>query len=161
VAELRESVEVPVDAATVWRALTDWERQGEWMLITRVTTTAQDGQGVGGGIEGWTGIGPVGFRDSMVIRTWDPPRRCIVRHSGWPVRGAGIFEIEPLGPSRARFTWGEVLDLPFGLLGRLGFALLRPGVAWGVRLSLRRFASWVPQWAAANPANPADRPSAP
>jgi hypothetical protein len=85
------------------------------------------------------------------VRTWDPPRRCIVRHTGRVVRGAGVFEVEPLGPDHSRFSWGEILELPLGTLGRVGFPLVRPVVAWGLRASLRRFASWVPRWAAAHP----------
>jgi hypothetical protein len=148
VAELRESVEIAASAEAVWRALTDWDRQGEWMLLTRVRATARGGQGVGAGIEGFTGFGRVGVRDTMVVRTWDPPRRCIVRHTGRVVRGAGVFEVESLAPGRSRFVWGEILDLPLGAVGRWGFLLVRPAFAWGVRLSLRRFAAWVPRVAA-------------
>lgn len=150
-AELRESIEVPASADVVWRAFTDWEGQGAWMLLTRVRSTTAEREGVGAGIEGVTGVGPVGIRDPMIVRTWDPPRRCIVRHTGRVVRGAGIFEVEPMGPDSSRFSWGEVLELPLGALGRLGFPLVRPFAAWGLRASLRRFASWVPRWAAAHP----------
>ncbi|RZS87251.1 polyketide cyclase/dehydrase/lipid transport protein [Motilibacter rhizosphaerae] len=142
-ATVRDSVEVPASADRVWAVLTDWERQGDWMLLTRVRATAQDGQGVGGGIEGWTGVGPVGVLDTMVIRTWEPPRRCVVAHTGKVVRGSGIFEVEPLGPARSRFTWVEELDLPLGAFGRAGWVLARPVFLLGVRWSLRRFVARV------------------
>jgi hypothetical protein len=145
--ELRESIEVPASAEVVWRAFTDWERQGDWMLLTRVRSTTAEREGPGAGIEGITGVGPLVVRDPMVVRTWDPPRRCIVRHTGRVVRGAGVFEVEPLGPESSLFTWGEVLEIPLGALGRAGFPLVRPAVSWGLRVSLRRFASWVPRWA--------------
>ncbi len=36
-------------------------------------------------------------------------------------------------------SWTELLDLPLGRLGELGWRLLRPALAAGVRLCLRRF----------------------
>ena len=41
------------------------------------------------------------------------------------------------------FVWREDLELPLGALGRLGWPLVRPVFAYGVQLSLRRFARWV------------------
>jgi hypothetical protein len=113
------------------------------MLGTRVWPTAQDGQGVGGGIEAFTGVGPLGVLDRMQITLWEPPRRCHVLHLGRVVRGTGAFEVEPLPGGRSRFVWREDLDLPLGLLGRLGWPLVRPAFAFGVQLSLKRFARWV------------------
>jgi polyketide cyclase/dehydrase/lipid transport protein len=135
-----ESVLVGASAEDVWDLLVDWERQQEWMLGTRVRGTRQGGRGVGGGIEGFTGIGRVGFLDTMDITVWEPPVRCVVRHTGRVVRGAGAFEIEPLGPHRSRFVWSEWLDLPFGALGTRAWPLVRPAVRLGARMSLRRFA---------------------
>ena len=99
--------------------------------------------GVGGGIEAFTGVGPLGFLDTMVITRWDPPYACHVRHTGRLVRGTGTFEVREDGPRASTFVWGEQLDLPLGLLGRAGFALLRPLFVAGLRLSLRRFGRWV------------------
>jgi hypothetical protein len=48
--------------------------------------------------------------------------------------------VQPLGPDRSRFVWSEVVDLPFGVIGRLGWLLTKPLVALGVRYSLRRLA---------------------
>ena len=144
------TVDVDAPVERTWAGATDWAGQGEWMLGTRVRPTAQGGQGVGGGIEAFTGVGPLGFLDRMSITLWEPPRRCHVLHLGRVVRGTGAFEVEPLPGDRSRFVWREDLDLPLGLLGRLGWPLVRPVFAAGVQLSLRRFARWVE----------ADRPSA-
>lgn len=133
-----ESVEVDVAPQVLWDTLVHWERQGEWMLLTRVRPTRDGGQGVGAGIEGWTGVGPLGLRDPMTVRVWEPPHRCVMRHEGRLVRGAGAFEITDLGGGRSRFTWAEYLDLPFGPLGRLAWPLARPLTRAGVRTSLRR-----------------------
>ncbi len=145
------TVDVDAPVEQTWAGATDWAGQGEWMLGTQVRPTAQGGQGVGGGIEAFTGVGPLGVLDRMEITLWEPPRRCHVRHLGRVVRGTGAFEVEPLAGDRSRFVWREDLDLPLGVLGRLGWPLVRPAFAFGVRLSLRRFARWVE----------AGRPSAP
>ncbi len=139
--ELRVPVNAP--AAEVWSAAVDWDAQGTWMLGTTVRGTAQRGVGVGGGIEAFTGIGPLGFLDTMLITRWEPPRRCSVQHTGRIVRGTGDFVVVEQGPAASVFVWREDLDLPLGVLGRLGWPLVRPLFAAGVRLSLRRFARWV------------------
>jgi len=143
----RIAVDVMVDAPPqlVWDAITDWPRQSEWMLGTTVRATDLGGVGVGGGIEAFTGAGKAGFLDTMVITEWDPPRRCVVRHTGAVVKGLGIFEVVALPGNRSRFVWAEELDLPLGVLGRLGWPLVRPGFAWGVRRSLQKLARDIEQ----------------
>jgi uncharacterized protein YndB with AHSA1/START domain len=136
------SVDVDAPVAQTWAGAVDWAGQGEWMLGTRVRPTRQDGRGVGGRIEAFTGIGRVGFVDPMEITRWEPPHRCDVLHTGRVVRGTGTFEVQPRGEG-SRFVWREDLELPLGLLGRLGWPLVRPLFSYGVRLSLRRFARWV------------------
>jgi hypothetical protein len=137
------TVDVDAPVEQTWAGVTDWAGQSEWMFGTRVWPTVQGGQGVGGGIEAFTGVGPLGFLDRMEITLWEPPRRCHVLHLGRVVRGTGAFEVEPLPGDRSRFVWREDLDLPLGLLGRLGWPLVRPVAAWGLQRSLRRFARWV------------------
>ena len=133
---LRVDVAAPVEAT--WAAATDWDRQGEWMLGTRVRGTERCGRGVGGGIRAVTGVGPVGFVDTMVITEWDPPRVCRVLHTGRVVRGTATFEVEER-PGGSTFVWSERLELPLGRLGRLGWRLVGPAFVWGVRRSLRTF----------------------
>jgi carbon monoxide dehydrogenase subunit G len=147
VPELTETVDVDAPPGRVWAALTDWVRQGEWMLGTDVRTVGGPAQGVGGRIEARTGVPTrrgrhLGFLDSMVITRWEPPHRVDVRHTGRVVRGTGIFEVRPRGAG-STFVWTEGLDLPLGALGRLGWPLVRPVMAAGVRLSLRRFARFA------------------
>ncbi|MCF6509611.1 SRPBCC family protein [Blastococcus sp. MG754426] len=145
--ELVERVEVAAPPERVWAALTDWTRQGEWMLATDVETVGGPAQGVGGRLAARTGL-PVpgrprlGFLDTMVITAWEPPRRVEVLHTGRLVRGPGIFEIEPRG-EQSTFVWTERLDLPFGVLGRVGWVLARPFALLGIRWSLKRFAAFA------------------
>lgn len=137
--ELSEPVDVAAPAEVVWQTVTDWASQGEWMLGTRVRPTGGgDGRRLGATLEAVTGIGPVGVTDRMEIVEWTPPRRCVVRHLGRVVRGEGVFEVLPLGPERARFRWSELLDLPLGRLGALGWPLVRPAFRAGMAFSLRR-----------------------
>ena len=143
--EVRLEVVVEAPVEQTWAAAVDWDRQDEWMLGTRVRGTAQDGVGVGGGIEAFTGVGRLGFLDTMEITAWEPPYRCAVLHTGRVVRGTGLFEVRELGEDRSVFVWSEQLELPLGALGRLGWPVVRPLFLAGVRRSLDRFALWVPR----------------
>lgn len=134
---LTVDVDAPVDAT--WKAAVDWERQGEWVLGTTVRGTAQ---AVGEPLEAFTGVGRLGFLDTMVITVWDPPHRCEVLHTGRVVRGTGLFEVQERDGG-SRFVWEETLELPLGVLGRLGWPLVRPLFAAGVRSSLKKFARLV------------------
>ncbi len=136
-------VDVPADAERTWAHAVDWDHQGEWMLGTRVRGTVQDGRGVGGGIEAITGLGRFGVTDTMTITGWVPPLVCEVLHTGRVVRGTGRFAVEDRGGGTSRFHWREDLDLPLGLVGRIGWLVVRPLFRFGVQLSLNRFASWV------------------
>jgi hypothetical protein len=136
-------VDVDAPVEPTWAAAIDWARQGEWMLGTRVRPTVNDGRGVGGRLEAFSGIGAVGFLDPMEITLWQPPRACHVRHLGRVVRGTGAFEVEPRGDARSRFHWREDLELPLGIVGRIGWLLVGPLFTYGVQLSLNRFARHV------------------
>ncbi|MGH3770781.1 MAG: SRPBCC family protein, partial [Pseudonocardiaceae bacterium] len=65
-----------------------------------------------------------------------------MRHLGRVVRGTGIFAVVPRGRDAATFEWTEQLELPLGVLGRLGWPVVRPVFGWGLRLSLDRFAGF-------------------
>lgn len=143
-AVVRESIELPAAPEVVWDLLVDWPRQGEWMPGTVVRPLDPGGgTGVGGRIEGWSGVGPFGVRDPMEIRVWQPPRLVVMRHLGRVVRGAGAFELEETGPGRCRFAWSEWLELPGGALGRAAWPVVRPVARALTRLSLRRLAALV------------------
>jgi hypothetical protein len=142
--EIVLSVDVAAPADEVWAAVTDWPGQGDWMLGTSVRGTVADGRGVGGGIEAFTGVGRLGFLDTMTITRWDPPYRCEVEHHGRVVRGSAVFEVVHLDADHSRFVWAEWLTPPLGLVGVIGFALVRPLAVVGIRSSLARLARWAP-----------------
>ncbi len=136
-------VTVPASPQQVWDVAMDWSRQHEWMLGTDV----RGGTGVGAQVEARTGLGPAGFTDTMVITEWDPPRRCVVRHTGQVLRGEGVFEVVERAPG-SEFRWTERLDLPLASAGALGRfvvmpaarILVAPPTRIGLASSLRRFA---------------------
>ena len=135
--ELSLTVDVDAPAPATWEALVDWERQSTWIPLTTVRTTPD------GGVEAYTGLGPIGFLDTMTIDSWDPPRRCVVRHTGRVVRGAGAFEVVAVDDGSCRVVWTEWLELPGGLAGQLAWALSAPLAAASIRAALRRFAASV------------------
>ena len=134
-------IAAPVEA--VFDAFTQWANQGEWMLGTRVEIRAGDCRSVDSELAAWTGLGPAGFWDTMTITRWDPPYRVDVLHTGSLVRGPGSMEVVALPDGRSRFVWSEDLDLPLGLLGRIGWPLAKPAFVAGVKRSLRSFARLV------------------
>ncbi|HUZ55241.1 MAG TPA: SRPBCC family protein [Streptosporangiaceae bacterium] len=142
-------VTIDADPERVWELAFDWSRQHEWIWATRTS----GGHGLGAGVTGRTGIGPVGITDTMEITEWDPPRRCTVTHTGNIVRGEGIFEVLPRG-SRSEFRWTERILLPAPLLdlvpaaaqptfARVACALLAPLARAGLGSSLLRFGRLV------------------
>jgi hypothetical protein len=143
VAEIVLASLVDASVESTWAAVTDWERQGEWMLGTSVRVLSDSPSGEGARLEARTGAGPLAVVDTMRITAWEPPHRCQVEHLGRIVRGSAAFEVEQVADGRSRILWSEWLDLPLGLAGQYGFMLGRPLFEAGVRLSLQRFARWV------------------
>ncbi len=133
---VHSSADVQATAERVWDVLVDWSRHGEWVPFT----SAEGGAAVGETVEARTGVGPAGFLDTMEITEWEPPYRVAVRHTGWPVRGEGRFDLIDLSGGRCRVTWSELVDLPLGPLGRVGWVGAGPLTQVMLRTALRRLA---------------------
>ena len=69
--------------------------------------------------------GPLAFVDPMVVTEWEPPNRCVLRHTGSLVRGDGVFEVFALPRGRSRFAH-------FCWYHSLTIVLVISGVAWAV-----------------------------
>jgi len=129
---IQREVALDVPAEVAWDFVTDWPRQGEWVPHTRVEHVDLDDRvhAVGGRIRAWSGLGPVGFWDTMTITSWeqrpDGGGHCEVLHTGSVVRGEGEFEVVAEGENRSRFLWKETVVVPFGRVGALGFRAGRP-----------------------------------
>ena len=143
--DLVQRIDVDAPPERVWALLTDWERQGEWMLLTDVRTVGDAAQRLHGRLAARTGLPLPGGRrlgvlDTMIITKWEPPRLVEVQHTGRIVRGPGTFEVQPRG-EHSTVVCTEVWYLPYGYLGVAGWFLARPLVVRGLRTSLRRLAA--------------------
>ncbi len=82
--ELTVRIEVDAPVADVFAAATDWPRQSDWIALTTVRVVRGDGRAPGSVVDAFTGVGPVGFLDTMEIVRFEPGRRVDVVHSaGW------------------------------------------------------------------------------
>ncbi len=131
-------------ADEVFAAMVDLRSQERWILATKLF--ALDGPtpvpDVGSKIAAFTSVFGFGFLDLMTVTEYQPGRLWRTRHTGAVVRGEGIFAVQPAG-SGCRAVWIEDVDVPFGVIGRAGFALVKPVVAAALRASLRRLVSGV------------------
>ena len=140
-AELTLTVDVDAPAEVVWEVVTDYERAPMFTRDLQVSRIlGRNGDTVRVLQKAQVRYGPLAVTDTMVITEWEPPTRCVVHHTGAVIRGDGIFEVTALGPQRARFLWSELLDLPFGVVGRVGWPIARPLLRVGVARSLRAMA---------------------
>ena len=137
-------VKAPIDL--VFERLTDWQSQGEWMLGTHIEmlrTTPSDTSRIGEKFRAFTGIGPLGFWDYMTVTRWEPPHKVDVVHTGNVVRGLGFMHLTAQRPDITKFEWSEEIELPLGVLGRIGWPVVRPFFLAGIRHSLHKFAKYV------------------
>jgi hypothetical protein len=145
-AVVQHEVEVAAPASVVWGYVTDWPRQGEWIPMTRVEAV-DAADGVGGQVRAWTGLGPVGFWDTMTITAWeefaDGSGRCEVLHTGAVVSGDGEFAVVARGQDRCTFVWWERLTVPAGPLGAAAWMATAPLVRKGFGTALTRMAACV------------------
>ncbi|NDH37804.1 MAG: SRPBCC family protein [Actinobacteria bacterium] len=120
----------------VWRALVEWEKQGDWMALTRVSASdhGADDSRIGTTIEAFTGVGPFGVLDKMKVISWEPPHFCRVDHYGKVIKGIGEFRLVDLG-DKTRFDWYEEIKAPALIL-----LLIKPFILLTVNFSLRKFA---------------------
>lgn len=133
-------VETSARPERVFELLTDWPRHQEWMFRTTAEVIEGDGRGAGSSIAAFTGVGPIGFLDTMRIVRWERPGYLQVLHTGRVVRGTGVIRIKPLGGGGSRIIWAEELELPLGAVGRAAWPLVRPLACALARTSLRKLA---------------------
>ncbi|WP_394429236.1 SRPBCC family protein [Streptomyces sp. SGAir0957] len=133
--------ETQLPAAEAWQRLTDWERHGDVVPLTRVTVTTPPPTAAGTLFVARTGTDRIGFDDPMEVVAWQPPRRCRLEKRGRVVTGWAEIEVRPLGTDASVVEWREEMrvrgvpafaDPVLSLAGRLMFSrtingLLRKG----------------------------------
>mgnify|MGYP001813820244 FL=1 len=140
--EVRAEVDAPPEAT--WSVLTAWERQSEWAMLTTTRGIGPTGgHAVGEEVHAFTGVGRVGFLDTMVVEVWEPPWRCRVRKTGRVVRGAAEFIVTALPGGRSSVTYRAEVLVPGGRVGAAMWPAVRAGFAAGFRRSLQSLARIV------------------
>jgi hypothetical protein len=137
------TINLPCDAQRAWDEITNWNKQGDWMLQTSVWLTSEIESGPGTEIAAFTGpfhklfprLKFLGILDTMVVTNWQPPIVCDVLHTGKIIKGTGRFEVIAVSEERSQFNWSEIIWAP-----RVMFLILKPALYVGVWISLRRFA---------------------
>jgi uncharacterized membrane protein len=140
--EVTATVIVNAPADRVFAAFVDWERQSDWIPMTKVTVVEGDG-GEGSLVLAVTSLGRAELRDELRVERLDPPYEVRVVHYGKVLRGPGVMRCTELGRSRTQVVLHEWFELPGGWAGRAVWPLLWPGSKVGFKHALRRFARLV------------------
>lgn len=124
---------LPGPPAVVWELITDWERQGDWMLeASDFRVVSQHREGVGVEAEATIRIAGISTRDRVRVVAWEPLEHLTVEHLGW-VKGRGDLWLSERSAEQAarprastHLRWREAFRPPLGVLGSLGMRLFRP-----------------------------------
>ena len=123
------TVDLDAPPSVVWRLLTDWERQSDWMLeATDFEVLSDHREGVGVVAAATVRIGGISTRDRIRVDVWEPGRHLGIQHLGW-VGGRGDVRLTDLGDGRTRIDWREELVPPLGIAGWVGMKLFAPLMA--------------------------------
>lgn len=121
--ELTRTIAAP--RAVVWRVLTEWERQSEWMIdaqAVHVLTPERTGEGVT--IRCPTNLFGVTVQDVMRVTRWEEPAHLEVVHLGRIITGRAAFELTSSGDADTDLLWWEEVTPPLGRLGEWGASTL-------------------------------------
>ena len=121
------STNLPGSPNVVWGLITDWERQGDWMLeASDFVVTSVQREGIGVEAEATISIGGIKTRDAIRVVGWEPGHRLAIQHLGW-VSGIGEIFLTPTGPDHTYLFWREELANPaLGAVGSLGLTIFKP-----------------------------------
>lgn len=118
--------DLPGPRELVWRLLTDWERQGDWMLeASDFVVVSPNREGVGVEAEATVKIGGIGTRDRIRVDVWEPFAKLGILHLGW-VGGRGDLALSDNPDGTTHLSWREELRPPWGLVGAVGMRAFVP-----------------------------------
>uniref|UniRef100_A0AAU2JIM4 SRPBCC family protein n=1 Tax=Streptomyces sp. NBC_00049 TaxID=2903617 RepID=A0AAU2JIM4_9ACTN len=106
----------PLPPAEAWLRLTDWERHGAQVPLTRTIIETAPPTHVGTIFTARTGVGRITFDDTMEVVVWNPPAEAsagLVRleKRGRSVTGWAEIEIRPSPAGGSEIHWREELRL--------------------------------------------------
>jgi uncharacterized protein YndB with AHSA1/START domain len=142
--EVTATVIVNAPAQRVFAAFLAWEKQSEWIPLTRVRVIEGDG-GEGSLIEAITALGPAAVRDEMRVVRVDAPYEVRVVHCGKVLRGPGSMRCTSMDGGRTQVVMHEWFHLPGGAAGKVAWPVLWPGSKLGFTGALKKFARLVEQ----------------
>jgi hypothetical protein len=136
---LERTVPLPLDEA--WRRITQWQRHGEVVPLTRVSVVPPAPTGPGTVVVARSGVGPLSFEDPMEITVWQPPEDgapglCRLEKRGRVVLGWAELEVRPGPGERARVVWRE--EIRIRLLPSLFDGVLRTSARYVFGRALNR-----------------------
>ncbi|AGZ46276.1 SRPBCC family protein [Actinoplanes friuliensis] len=140
--EVTATVIVNAPAPQVFAAFMNWERQSDWIPLTKVRVVEGDG-GEGSLIEAITGVGRAGLRDEMRVVRVDAPYELRVVHCGKVLRGPGSMRCTAMGGDRTQVVMHEWFHLPGGAATKVAWPLLWPGSKLSLKASLKKFGRLV------------------
>ena len=129
-AVVRRTIDAPLQQ--VWDVVSDFASYGRWIPLTTMVTDPAPIR-VGWGFAGRTGLGPVGFLDSMLVTVWEPPHapdlvraRFAIRKTGRVLAGWAQVGAVTRADGLTDLTWTEEIIPRPEFLGRLLAPLADP-----------------------------------
>lgn len=119
----------PLAPAEAWRRVTDWERHGAQVPLTRTIILTPPPTRAGTRFTARTGVAGITFDDPMEVVRWEPPRLVRLEKRGRAVTGWAEIEVRPGPGGGSEVLWREevrVRGLPRlldPLTARVGHAL--------------------------------------
>ena len=142
--EVTATVIVNAPASKVFAAFLNWEKQGDWIPLTRVRVVAGDG-GEGSLVEAVTALGPAALRDELRVVKVNPPYEVRVVHCGKVLRGPGTMRCTAMSGDRTQVVLHEWFHLPAGPVGKIAWPVLWPGSKLGFTGALKKFGRLIEQ----------------
>jgi hypothetical protein len=136
--EVTATVIVNAPAERVFAAFLNWEKQGDWIPLTKVRVVEGDG-GEGSLVEAITALGPAALRDELRVVKVNPPYEVRVVHCGKVLRGPGTMRCTAMSGDRTQVVLHEWFHLPGGPVGKLAWPVVWPGSKLGFTGALKKF----------------------